>query len=468
MHSPRRPLRYAATAALCGVGIIGGGVFGLGALPARAADPGPPYDKIANCVADRRAIEPVEDGVSPGQRLMRHTQVWGFSQGAGVTVAVIDTGVAPGPAFGERLVAGGDLVVPTSPTPGLEDCDGHGTLVAGIIAGAPDTASGFAGVAPAARVLSIRHNSLAYAVKGSTDPGVGTSRTLAAAIDLAVARGADVVNVSSAYCGPALTANDPTLSAAVRRAVAADVVVVVAAGNLGSSDTCSTQNSPGTAPVTGATPANIPEALTVGAVDGHGQPADFSLAGSWVDVAAPGASIVSTNPHPSQSGQVGALVGPRGDQPIQGTSFSAPYVSGVVALIRARFPNLTAIQVIARIEATADHPSGPGGRSIYVGHGVVNPVRALTAVLPAELAGLAEPTRASASDRQVDRASTLAPAPATPARDGSELLALIGSAGLLTGLVLAILARVLRRRGPPARVGAVPPSPGRHSDRPGA
>jgi membrane-anchored mycosin MYCP len=69
---------------------------------------------------------------------------------------------------------------------------------------------------------------------------------------------------------------------------------------------------------------------------------------------------------------------------IQGTSFAAPYVAGVVALVRSKYPKLTARQVIARIEATAQHPSGPGGRNNQIGYGVIDPVAALTAAVPGQ------------------------------------------------------------------------------------
>lgn len=405
---------------------------------APAADgPAPPYEQVARCVSDGRALEPLDAAVSPGQRLIQQTRLWELSRGAGVTVAVIDTGVRPSSALGDRLVSGADLVVPDSPKPGLDDCDGHGTLVAGLIAGAPDTRSGFAGVAPDARILAIRQNSQAFAPQGSTAGGVGTSRTLASAIDLAVAKGADVINISAAYCGPAVTANDPVLTTAVERAVRADVVVVVAAGNLGASDLCSTQNSAESAPVTGATPANIPAALTVGSVDADGLPADFSLAGPWVDLAAPGVRIISTNPHGAQDGQVGSLVGPDGEVGISGTSFSAPYVAGVAALVRSRFPHLNAEQVVRRLEATADHPAGQGERNIFVGFGIVDARRALTAVLPEEGAGPGiGPTRAAALPEPSD----------VGAATGGEVPALLASTALLAALGLILITRQMRRR----------------------
>ena len=118
--------------------------------------------------------------------LLDITGAWQFSRGAGQKVAVIDTGVNRHPRL-PALVGGGDYV---SGTDGLEDCDAHGTLVAGIIAAAPSPNDAFAGVAPEATILSIRQNSDVYAVKGSpaaqndpnsVSPGYGNIHTLALA-----------------------------------------------------------------------------------------------------------------------------------------------------------------------------------------------------------------------------------------------------------------------------------------------
>ena len=113
--------------------------------------------------------------------------------------------------------------------------------------------------------------------------------------------------------------------------------------------------------------------LTVGSVDDSGAPSSFSLAGPWVDVAAPGENMVSLNP--GGSGLADALPAVGRSMPLSGTSYAAPVVSGLAALIRARFPTLTARQVMQRIETTA-HGSH-GGWDPVVGNGVVDPVAAL-------------------------------------------------------------------------------------------
>ena len=115
--------------------------------------------------------------------------------------------------------------------------------------------------------------------------------------------------------------------------------------------------------------------LTVGSVSPNGTPSQFSLAGPWVDVAAPGESVVSL------SAQGDGLVDTRPDgRPLAGSSYAAPIVSGVVALVRSRLPQLSAHQVMARIEDTAHHPAD--GWNAQVGRGVVDPLAAVSGGAP--------------------------------------------------------------------------------------
>jgi membrane-anchored mycosin MYCP len=115
--------------------------------------------------------------------------------------------------------------------------------------------------------------------------------------------------------------------------------------------------------------------LTVASVDLDGRPSTFSLAGPWVDVAAPGEAVVSLDP----DGEGLIDTAPGSDEPlsISGTSYAAPVVTGIAALIRSREPQLTARQVMQRIEDSARHPAA--GWDPHVGHGVVDALAAISA-----------------------------------------------------------------------------------------
>lgn len=315
-----------------------------------------------------------------------------FATGAGVTVAVIDTGVNGSP----RVPAepGGDFVDQAGN--GMSDCDSHGTLTASIIAGRGSPTDGFIGVAPDARILSLRQTSEAFQPVGArqdpNDPNTtqtaGSLRSLARAVVHAANLGAQVINISEAACYKITRPIDETgLGAAVNYAVnVKNAVVVVAAGNTGQD--CS-QNPPPDPAVptdprgwqqvqTVVSPAwYSPLVLTVGSINDNGQPSNFSMSGPWVGAAAPGANITALG----YDGQpVNALQGQDGPIPIGGTSFSAAYVSGLAALLKQRFPELTPAQIMNRITATARHPGG--GVDNYVGAGVIDPVAALTWEVP--------------------------------------------------------------------------------------
>jgi membrane-anchored mycosin MYCP len=186
-------------------------------------------------------------------------------------------------------------------------------------------------------------------------------------------------------CGVGTAIHDRALGAALAYAVdVKDVVVVAAAGNVGHNHQCPQQNPP-------ANPlrSNEPDwdaaeivvspgwyddyVLTVGSVGLDGNASSFTFGGPWVDVAAPGEAVLSLDP--AGVGVVNARRGAAGS-PLMGTSYAAPVVSGLVALVRSRFPDLSARQVMQRIEATAHRP--PGGWNPFVGNGVVDLMAALS------------------------------------------------------------------------------------------
>ena len=332
------------------------------------------------------------------QQALDMAGAWTVTRGQGVTVAVVDSGVDFSPQLAGRVSAI-DLT-----GQGPRDCVGHGTAVASLIAATDARARGipFYGVAPAARILSVKVNT------GET----GVSQLLAQGIRDAAAAGAQVINVSVQTA-----ASSPALRAAVAFALRSDAVVVAAAGN----------DNPGTG--TGPYyPASYPGVLSVGAVDQSGALTAYTGKNTAVSVTAPGSSIASA--------------WPGGYNPAsQGTSFAAAFVSGVAALVRAAYPRLTAAQVVHRIEATADGPAGA-----HTGAGMVNPVQAVTAVLPEPAASPAAAARPVAI-----------PGPARPDPVTRALALAITGGALAVALLVAAAAFVVPRgrrwRWRPARRG---------------
>ncbi|MET8769557.1 type VII secretion-associated serine protease mycosin [Streptomyces sp. NPDC004658] len=286
-------------------------------------------------------------------------ELWAQSTGKGVQVAVIDTGVdVKNPQLTKAVAAskGKNLLPPKNRKGekidrgnkwGTTDTVGHGTRVAGIIAARPAKGTGFVGLAPDATIIPIKQNDA---------EGDGTADTLADAIKYAVQAGADVINISQ-DTAEALDPRDATLKTAVDYALNRKVVVVASAGNDGLG---------GNVKVT--YPASYEGVLAVAASDRNNERAAFSQSGDFVGVAAPGVDMISTVPG-------------NGHCSDNGTSFSAPYVAAVAALLKSKYPDWTAQQVVAQIEQTAER-SIPG-RDRLVGWGVVNPVKALTEVDPA-------------------------------------------------------------------------------------
>lgn len=411
-------------------------------LPA-PAPPAPPQPTVQRLVCVAPVAEPVPAGPTQLDGL-NLAAAWASSRGEGVRVAVIDTGVSPHRRLAD-LTPGGDYVGTGA---GDQDCDAHGTLVAGIIAASPDPAADrFAGVAPAASLIGIRQASTVFAPAADpTRPGVGDVDTLARAVRTAADLGAAVINISAVACRPAGEAlDDRALGAALAYAVTVkDAVVVAAAGNTEATGGCARQPADATwqTSAVAVSPAWYDDyVLAVGSVDPQGRPSAFTLPGPWVDVAAPGEAVVSLDP--AGEALVAALPGPGGPTPIHGTSYAAPVVSGVAALLRARFPHWSARQVMARICDTA-RPA-PGGWNPVVGHGVVDPVAALAVDELDNPGDPVAPTRVSAAE---SAATPTAPAETSADRsmpDRAGHTALTGAAACLVVLAVATVLRSARR-----------------------
>lgn len=284
-----------------------------------------------------------------GLDVVRAEVAWQVSTGAGVVIAVVDTGVdGTHPDLASRLVPGVDLVDPAQTAP--VDPHGHGTHVAGIAAAATGNGLGVAGGAPAARIMPVR-------VLGPD--GTGDDQVIADGIDWAVEHGAGVVNLSLGESGvlARLSKNGP-LNAAIRRADNAGVVVVAAAGN----DGATRQSFRLGVPV-----------IVVNASTPDGRAAEFSTTGDVRAVAAPGTGIVSTAPTAASTLWAD---GTDGYAALDGTSMAAPLVSAVAALLVAQ--GLDPAQVAERLSDTASHPTDDPG----LGAGVVDAAAAVGAATP--------------------------------------------------------------------------------------
>ncbi|WP_445168957.1 type VII secretion-associated serine protease mycosin [Mycolicibacterium sp. Dal123E01] len=353
--------------------------------------------------------------------------IWRLSRGAGQRVAVIDTGIATHRRL-SHVVAGGDYVAGGD---GRQDCDGHGTIVAGIIAASPDQtdATGFTGIAPDATAIAIRQSSNKFgSLADPSSRGFGDVSTLAMAVRTAADMGASVINVSSIACAES-TLDDRMLGAALSYAVdVKDAVVVAAAGNVGGGEgQCPSQNTTAQ-PTVISSPAWYDDyVLTVASAGPDGSPSAFSLHGPWVDTAAPGEHVISLDP--DGDGVIDTMPTSTGRASISGTSYAAPVVSGLVALVRSRFPRLSARQVMTRIENTAHHP--PGGWNAAVGNGLID-----------ALAALSDQTATPVPPGP--RALT-PPAAASRGPHPPYAVAATGAALCLAGLIAAASARLRRR-----------------------
>ncbi|MFC6015489.1 type VII secretion-associated serine protease mycosin [Plantactinospora solaniradicis] len=263
---------------------------------------------------------------------------WRVSTGKGVTVAVIDSGVDASHAdLAGQVLPGIDLVDGTGN--GQTDPVGHGTTVAGLIAGRNDDTRGVAGLAPKAKILPVR----VLDEENRYDDALIVAKGVRWAVD----NGAQVVNLSLGGSG-----DSPALAAALDYAFARDVVVVACTGNLGSS-----------AGKRVWYPAREPGVVAVAGLE---RESDALWSGSIT-----GPETVLSAPATGLSG-----ARPGGFWQVQGTSFAAPLVAASAALVRSHWPKMSAGDVVNRLINTA-RDVGPSGRDDRFGFGVVDPVAAL-------------------------------------------------------------------------------------------
>jgi type VII secretion-associated serine protease mycosin len=366
---------------------------------------------------------------------------WSVTRGAGVTIAIIDTGVDGSvPELQGAVVGGADfsgLGSPDGQTPVGSANSEHGTMVASLAAGrGTGPGAGVIGAAPEASILAL---SIGFG-EGATS----SDDQIASAVRWAVDNGADVINMS-------LTRNTldwpESWDEAFLYAMQHDVVVVAAAGNRGS----------GTTEV--GAPATMPGVLTVAGTDENGEASfDASSQGITISVAAPSEGLVGTAP-----GGGHLIWG--------GTSGATPIVSGIVALVRAAHPDLDAANIIQRVIATARDAGDPGADPIY-GFGLVDAAAAVSADVPAvdanpmgdleawirlhrraESTPVAIPTHTAAptpppvsAAGPSDPTGTLLPSANQLRNTGLPLLVFVLFAGALAGVVVLALRRFRRLR----------------------
>ncbi len=252
--------------------------------------------------------------------------------GSGVKVAILDTGIDANHV--DLNVKGGASFVSGEPN-ALQDGNGHGTHVAGTVAALNNTTG----------VLGVAYNADLYAVKVLSASGSGTLSGIAQGIEWSIANGMNVINMSLGG-----SSGSSALQQACDNAYARGIVVIAAAGNSGSKGK---QNTIGY-------PARYSSVIAVGAVDSNNNRASFSSVGNELEVMAPGVSVLSTTPGNNYAA-------------FNGTSMASPHVAGAAALIKAKYPSMTNVQIRERLKNTATNLGDP----FFYGKGVINVESAL-------------------------------------------------------------------------------------------
>ncbi len=269
-----------------------------------------------------------------------------------VIVAVVDTGVrATHEDLQGVLLTGADMI--DGVVDGTEADHFHGSHVAGIIAASTDNGIGMSASAPGVTILPVR-------VLDSS--GSGSSSDVADGIIWAADQGADVINLSLGS-----TSNSLVVESAIDYAVGKGVVVVAAAGNSGAAGNPTMY------------PAALPNVISVGAIDSYDTRASFSGYGDWVDLTAPGVSILSLHG-----------LGDTSYAYANGTSMASPFVASAAALLKAVDPTITPAEVLSVLTDTAED-LGPAGFDPEYGYGLVDPLSAVQAETGVDPGGEPDP-----------------------------------------------------------------------------
>ena len=353
---------------------------------------------------------------------------WALTRGAGVTVAVVDSGVAKNPHLDDNVVPGVNLVPDGTDANGRTDTYGHGTVIAGQIAAQVISGSGVQGLAPEAKILPIR----VYAgdEKSQIDAGIGPNTArMAEGIRIAADRGAQVINVSMST-----TEKNGALADAVAYAKSRGSLVIASAGNRDSTAAVEQSDADGI-----RYPAGFSGAIGVSATNLESAVTSDSIRGTHVRLSAPGQAIASAWP-------LGGDCVVVKEQPA--TSYAAAYVSGAAALVAAAHPGETPAQWAYRLEATAVRPQ-PDDRSNITGWGFVQPYDAIVLVPGSGLRGPNSPFPGASPTAS----PTGTPAPVAvvvgPGPDAAAISTMtgIGVAGLVAlGAIGALAVYVSRRR----------------------
>ena len=367
----------------------------------------------------------IRDNQSWVLNMLNVSPVWAQTEGRGVTVAVIDSGVNPNVSDLTGAVTTGPDFTGVSTSPSSSNWGVHGTWMASLIAGHGHDGggSGVIGIAPHARVLSIR------VIPDRGDPNYGKyerepenriQQSLADGINYAVSHGVQVISMSIGYSAPS-----GTVRQALQRAYDHGVVVIASAGNSGGqADTAHNSGAPE------SFPANYPGVISVGAVNSSGDVAGFSSDNLSVQVAAPGVSV----PAQGRDGQYWW---------VSGTSPACALVAGIAALIKSEYPGLAPDLVASALTTTTtDRPAK--GYDSQVGFGIVD---AEAALAKAATLDRSKPASAGLATTAKFRGASVAE-PVGPRGSG----ALIGFIALLLFSLLLVGAAGTRlailRRGP--------------------